>query len=52
MKVAGCIFLFAVLFLTQAAWTPNHQITGDASKQIADGIKTQMYLFIHIASPI
>jgi hypothetical protein len=42
MKVFGCIFLFALLFLSQAAWTPNHEITGDASKQISAGVKTQM----------
>lgn len=42
MKAVACIFFLAAIFLAQAAWTPNHQITGEASKQIADGIKAQL----------
>jgi hypothetical protein len=39
MKAFGYIFLLAVLCLSQAAWTENHEITGEASKQIAAGVK-------------
>lgn len=40
MKVV--LFLFALLFLSQAAFTESHAITGDASKALAAGVKAKL----------
>lgn len=40
MKVV--LFVFALLFVSQAAFTQSHEITGDASKALAAGIKTKL----------
>lgn len=40
MKVV--LFLLALLFLSQAAFTQGHEITGDASKALAAGVKTKL----------
>jgi hypothetical protein len=51
MRAFGCIFLLALLCLSQAAWTSTHEITGDASTQLAAGIKAYLYVFPHTALP-
>lgn len=48
MKTITCIFFLAAIFLAHAAWTPNHQISGEASKQLSDGIKAQLYNYLHL----
>lgn len=47
MKTLGCILLLALVCLGQAAWTNTHEITGDASNQIAAGVKAQLYLLLY-----
>lgn len=46
MKVI--VTLIALFVLSSAAWTSDHQLTGDASIQIAEGVKNQLYNSCHI----
>lgn len=51
MKLSFALCLaFALLACANAAWTADHEITGEASKQLAEGIKQKMYDFIHAVS--
>jgi hypothetical protein len=51
MKLSFILCLvFALIACANAAWTADHYITGEASKQLAQGIKQKMYDIIHSAS--
>lgn len=48
MKVIAILAIFALLFGANAYTYAGHAISGDASKQIANGIRVEMYLFLKI----
>lgn len=49
MKViAVAVVVLALLSFASAAWTPDHEITGDASKLISDGVKATLYNIYHL----
>lgn len=50
MKVIAILAIFALLFGANAYTYAGHAISGDASKQIANGIRVEMYLFFKLES--
>jgi hypothetical protein len=43
--------LAALLFIANGFTYTGHEISGDASKQIADGIKNEVYISLHSVWP-
>jgi len=42
--------IFALLFVANCYTFAGHAISGDASKQVAAGIKAELYIFVHLDS--
>lgn len=50
MKVITILAIFVLIFGANAFTYAGHAISGDASKQIANGIKVDLYLFLKLES--
>jgi hypothetical protein len=50
MKVITILAIFALIFGANAFTYAGHAISGDASKQISNGIRVEMYLSLKLES--
>jgi len=50
MKALVLLIIFSLLFVAHSYTYAGHTISGDASKQVAAGIKAELYFFLYIVS--